>query len=108
MNIKTGDIVQILLGKDRGKSGKILRVWTKEHKVLVEGINVYKRHVKKTRQHEGGILDLPKPIDLSNVALVCPSCKKITRVGIKIEAGSKVRICKKCHEEIKSAKKETK
>lgn len=108
MNIKTGDIVQILLGKDRGKSGKILRVWTKEHKILVEGVNVYKRHIKKTSQHEGGILDLPKPIDLSNAALICPSCKKITRVGIKIEANQKIRICKKCHEEIKSPKKETK
>lgn len=108
MKIKTGDIVQVLLGKDRGKSGKVLRVWTKETKVLIEGINVYKRHVKKTGQHEGGILDLPKPINLSNVALICPSCKKTTRVGVKIEANNKVRICKKCHEEIKNSKKEAK
>jgi large subunit ribosomal protein L24 len=105
LKIKTGDNVQILLGKDRGKSGKILRVWTKENKVLVENINIYKRHVKKTAQHEGGVLDIPKPVNSSNVSLICPSCKKTTRVGIKIEGNNKMRICKKCNEEIKNVKK---
>lgn len=98
--IKTGDTVQILLGKDRGKSGKVLKVLTKENKIFVEDLNLYKRHVKKTNQHEGGIIDLPKPLDISNVALLCPECKKPTRVGIKIEANKKIRICKKCQEEI--------
>lgn len=107
MKIKTGDMVQILLGKDRGKSGKVLRVFTKENKVLVEGINIYKRHVKKTKKHEGGIVDIPKPINISNASLICPSCKKATRVGMKIELHKKIRVCKKCHEEIKT-KKETK
>ena len=101
MKIKKDDKVQLLLGKDRGKSGKVLRVWSKEGKVLVEGTNVFKRHVKKTKQHEGGILDLPKPVDLSNVALICPACKKPTRVGFKLEGKIKTRICKKCGEVIK-------
>lgn len=107
MKINRNDTVKILLGKDRGKNGKVLRVWTKENKILVEGINIYKRHVKKTKQHEGGIVDIPKPINISNVSIICPSCKKKTRVGIKIESNKKIRVCKKCHEEIK-AKKETK
>ncbi len=116
MKIKTGDTVQILLGKDRGKTGKVLRVWTKENKILVEGVNIYKRHIKKTKQHEGGIIDIPKPLNFSNVSLICPSCKKKTRISMKIELNKqslrsedlkKIRICKKCHEEIKM-KKESK
>lgn len=107
MKIQSGDNVKILLGKDRGKTGKVLRVFSKENKVLVEGINMYKRHVKKTASHEGGILDIPKPVNISNVALVCPECKKQTRVGIKIEKDIKNRICKKCKVEIK-VKKEKK
>ncbi|MFA5932769.1 MAG: 50S ribosomal protein L24 [Microgenomates group bacterium] len=100
MKIQTGDNVKILLGKDRGKIGKVLRVWTKEDKVLVEGINMYKRHVKKTAQHEGGILDIPKQINISNVALVCPECKKPSRIGVIFEGEVKSRICKKCKEKI--------
>lgn len=107
MKIQTGDNVKILLGKDRGKSGKVLRVWTKEGKALVEGINMYKRHVKKTGQHEGGILDIPKPLNISNIAIICPECKKQTRVGIKIAGELKSRICKKCNTELK-VKKEKK
>lgn len=101
MKIKKNDIVQILLGKDRGKTGKVLRVLVKGGKVAVEGVNVYKRHVKKSGQHEGGILEIAKPVNISNVALVCPNCKKAGRVGYKIEGESKVRICKKCKEVIK-------
>lgn len=106
-NIHKEDNVKILLGKDRGKTGKVLRVWTKENKVLVEGINMYKRHVKKTAQQSGGILDIPKPVNISNVMVVCPECKKTTRTGIKIEGELKSRFCKKCKQEIK-AKKEKK
>lgn len=108
MKIQINDNVKILLGKDRGKTGKVLRVWTKENKVLVEGINMYKRHIKKTAQHEGGVLDIPKPLDISNVALVCPECKKTTRVGMKIEADTKSRFCKKCKKEVVIKKEKTK
>lgn len=108
MKIKKGDEVKILLGKDNGKSGKVERVFPKESKILVAGVNVIKRHIsKKITGSEGQILDIAKPINLSNVALICPNCKKPTRVGFKINgtdlpAGrqEKVRICKKCGKEI--------
>ncbi len=98
--IKKGDSVQILLGKDRGKSGKVERVLTKESKVFVSGSNIVKRHVKKQGQIEGGIIDIIKPMNISNVALICPSCKKVTRVGFSMVAGQKKRICRKCGKEI--------
>lgn len=99
--ILKGDEVRVMLGKDRGKSGKIERVLAKEGKVFVAGANVSKRHLRKQGQIEGGILDIVKPIDISNVSLVCPECKKTTRVGIRVEGDTKMRICKKCGKEIK-------
>lgn len=101
MKIKKGDKVKILLGKDRGKEGKIAHVLGKKEKVFVEGVNLYKRHVRKHQGIEGGIIEIPKPMDVSNVALVCPSCNKTTRVGSKMEGSDKVRVCKKCKKEIK-------
>lgn len=102
MKIRKNDTVQIQLGKDRGKSAKVLRVLTKEGKILVEGLNMYKRHIgKKAGLKEGNILEIAKPLNISNVILVCPACKKTTRVGYKIEGKVKVRICKKCQEVIK-------
>ncbi len=102
MKIKKGDTVKVLLGKDSGKEGKVAFVLGKDKKVFVEGANLYKRHVKKQGQIEGGIIDLPKPFDISNVALICPNCKKLTRVGYKIVGNDKFRICKKCNKEIKT------
>ena len=106
MKILTGDEVKIVLGKDHGKTAKVTRVVPKEKKVFVEGINIYKRHVSGKRQgiNEGGILDIQKPVDLSNIMLVCPSCKKPTRVGFKLNAKEKLRICRKCGKEIKVVK----
>lgn len=101
MKIKKGDKVKILLGKDRGKEGKVAFVLAKAGKVFVEGANLYKRHVKKQGQIEGGIIDIPKPFDVSNVALVCSNCKKATRVGYIMAGNEKVRICRKCEKEIK-------
>lgn len=100
LRIKKGDEVQVLLGKDRGKSGKVMRVFSKGNKVLVEGLNMYKRHVRKMGEHEGGIIEIPKPLNISNVAFVCPKCKKPTRIGYRIDGENKVRICKKCGEVI--------
>ena len=93
--------MKILLGKDRNKTGKVIRVLNKKGRVLVEGVNMYKRHVRKMGQTEGGIIEITKPVDASNLALVCPSCKKPTRVGFKSENNTKVRVCKKCKEVIK-------
>lgn len=101
MKIRKGDKVKILLGKDRGKEGKVVHVRGKDSKLFVEGANLYKRHVKKHGDIEGGIIDLPKPLNISNVALVCPNCNKASRVGYKITGNDKVRICKKCQKEIK-------
>jgi large subunit ribosomal protein L24 len=98
--LKKGDTVQILLGKDRGKSGQIERVLTKKEQIVVGGLNVYKRHVKGRMGIEGGIIDLVKPMNLSNVALICPNCKKMTRVGFKVTDSGKMRVCKKCGKEI--------
>lgn len=90
-----------MLGKDRGKTGKVLMVWSKKDQVLVEGVNFYRRHVRKSGQQQGGIIDIAKPLSVSNLALVCPSCQKTTRVGFKIENGDKRRVCKKCGKDIK-------
>ncbi len=104
MKIKKGDKVKVLLGKDSGKMGEVKLVLGKKKRVFVEGVNLYKRHVKKTEGMEGGIIDLPKSMNVSNVMLVCPNCNKPTRVGFKITGKEKIRICKKCGKEVKSAK----
>lgn len=101
MKIKKGDKVKIMLGKDKGKEGKVEFVLGKERKVFVGGANLYKRHVKKMQNMEGGIIDIPKPLDVSNVKLICPNCNKPTRVGYKMVGKDKLRVCKKCQKEFK-------
>ncbi|MDI6591655.1 MAG: 50S ribosomal protein L24 [Patescibacteria group bacterium] len=106
MKIKKGDTVLIISGKDRGKKGKVLKAFPKERKVLVEGVNIVKKHLRPRRMGEKGqIIEMPSPIDVSNVKLICPKCGKATRIGYKIKSKiknqkSKIRICKKCGEEI--------
>jgi len=101
MKIKKGDTVLVICGKYRGKSGKVLKAFPKEKKILVEGVNIAKKHQRPKREGEKGqIVELPLPIDVSNVKLICPNCKKATRVGYKIIEGKKYRICKKCGQEI--------
>jgi len=93
--IKKDDLVHILTGKDKGKEGKVLHVFPAKNKVIVEGINILKKHKKKTDKGEGGIFDVPSPIDLSNVALVCPVKKVPTKVGFTIlKDGTKKRVSK--------------
>lgn len=101
MKIKKGDKVKIILGKDRGKEGKVEYVLGKKKRVFVGGANLYKRHVRKQGQIEGGIIDIPKSLNISNVALICPNCNKVTRVGLVMEGTEKVRKCKKCGKEMK-------
>ncbi len=106
MKIKKGDTVLIISGKYRGKKGKVLKAFPKERKILVEGINIVKKHQKPRRAGEKGqIVEMPAPIDVSNAKLICPKCGKATRVGYKIISNiknqkSKIRICKKCGQEI--------
>lgn len=101
MKIKKGDKIKIMLGKDRGKEGTVKYVLASKDKVFVGGANLYKRHVRRMKGIEGGIIDIPKPMDVSNVALICPNCKKLTRIGLKSTGGTKIRVCKKCGKEIK-------
>jgi large subunit ribosomal protein L24 len=98
MKIKSGDKVKVIRGKDRGKTGKVDKVFPKKGKVLVSGVNVFRRHLKpRGEKQPGGIVDINKPINVANVVLVCPSCNKNTKVGYLIDKkGEKTRICKKC------------
>jgi large subunit ribosomal protein L24 len=102
MKLKKGDTVKIVKGKDVGKSGKIEKVFSKESKVIVEGVNQYKRHIKaKTPVQKSEIITLTKPLPVANVMLLCQQCKKPTRVGYKIVKDEKTRVCKKCKADIK-------
>ena len=112
MRIKKGDLVQMLSGKDRGKQGRVIDARPGDRKVIVENLNVAKRHQKPrpirdasrmggTQMAPGGIIDKPAAVSVSNVMLVCPQCKNRTRVGHRVnEEGRKVRVCKKCKQDI--------
>ena len=102
VHVKTGDTVVVLSGKDKGKQGTVLAVSPKEGKVIVEKVNMVKKHVKPRRMGEpGGIIEAEGAMYACKVQLVCPRCKKPTRVGHKLfEDGTKARICVKCGEEI--------
>ena len=97
MKLKKGDRVKVIAGKDLGKDGVIMRVLPEKDKVIVEGVNIAKKHQRPTRATmQGGIIDKDMPIHVSNVALICGSCGA-TRIGYRIdEAGKKVRVCRKC------------
>ncbi|HHU69488.1 MAG TPA: 50S ribosomal protein L24 [Thermoanaerobacterales bacterium] len=99
-NIKKGDTVYIISGKDKGKKGKVLSVLPKEGKIIVEGVNIVKKHVRPTRElQQGGIIDQEAPFYSSKAMVVCNKCNKPTRIGRKfLKEGSKVRVCKKCGE----------
>lgn len=97
MKLKKGDEVKIVVGKDKGKTGKIEKVFPKEQKVQVLGVNQYKRHTKARSQREKSeIVTITKPLAIANVMLVCPKCHLPTRVGYQNEGEKKERICKKC------------
>jgi len=101
MKIKKNDQVLVISGKDKGRKGKIVRTFRKEGKIVIEGINIKKKHVRPKKQGEKGqIVEIPAPIDASNVKLICNKCKKATRAGYKILDKKKYRICKECDEEI--------
>lgn len=102
LKLKVGDQIKVKLGKDKGREGKIEKVFPKSLKVLVEGVNVYKKHVKAamTVDRKGGIFEISRPMAVSKLALICPKCKKPTRVGFNVEKGKKIRVCRKCGKEI--------
>ena len=97
MKIQKDDNVKILIGKDKGREGKVVQAFPKKNTILVAGLNTYKKHVKPTQNQKGGIITKERALAVSKVILVCPNCKKDTRVGYSIDkAGNKYRICKKC------------
>ena len=99
MKIKVNDKVKILRGKDRGKEGKVIQVFPEAEKLVVEGVNIMKKHMRPRRQGEKGqTIELSAPLHLSKVSLLCPKCGRSGRVGSKLEAGAKKRICRKCKE----------
>jgi large subunit ribosomal protein L24 len=119
MKVKQGDLVQVLAGKDRGKQGKVLRALPRERRVVVENLNIVKRHTKPRPLRDssrmggqtmepGGVVEKPAPLDVSNVMLVCPVCNRPTRVGMTIKDVKgervKVRVCRRadCGQEIDS------
>ena len=95
MNLKTGDKVVVICGKDKGKEGKISQTLVKEDKVIVEGVNVVKKHQKATAQETGGIVDVEAPIHASNVMILDPKTNEPTRIGVKIEKDKKIRVARK-------------
>ncbi|MGA2910359.1 MAG: 50S ribosomal protein L24 [Candidatus Microgenomates bacterium] len=100
IKFKIGDTIKVTAGKDKGREGKIEKILPVDAKVVVAGINLYKKHVKGFGDVKGGVYDIPRPLGFGKVALICPKCKKITRVGFKFAGDEKVRICKKCKKEI--------
>lgn len=100
LNVKKGDTVIVITGKDKGKKGKILVAHPAEGKVVVEGINMVTKHKKPKGQTDpGGIIHQEAAMDASNVMIACSKCGKATRTGVKVlEDGSKIRVCKKCGE----------
>jgi large subunit ribosomal protein L24 len=101
MKIKSGDHVVVIAGKDKGKLGKVIQVFPQENRLVVDKVNKMTRHLKtRARDQKGQKIEFFAPISASNVMIVCPSCKKRTRVTHSIEGDDKKRICKKCKEAI--------
>lgn len=101
MKIKKGDQVLIITGKDRGKKGKVLKIFSVAQKIIVENINLAKKHRRPRRQGEKGqVVESPRPLHVSNVKLLCPKCGQAARIGYKVTETGKFRMCKKCQQEI--------
>lgn len=99
LHIRKNDMVVVITGKDKGKIGKVLQVFPRKGRAIVEGVNLVKKHMKPTPRSSGGIIEKPAPIHVSNLMLYCAKCKRGVKVAKKfLEDGRKVRVCKKCGE----------
>ena len=99
MKIKTNDNVKVMSGKDAGKTGKVIQVFPKEEKVVVEGVHIMKKNIKANKKGEKGQqIELSAPLHVSKLMLICPKCSRETRVGYRLEANDKKRVCRKCKE----------
>lgn len=100
-HVKKNDTVMVTTGKDKGKTGKVLRIVKKKDRLVVEKVNMIKRHVKPSQKSKGGIMERESPIHVSNVMVFCDKCSKPVKIGRKtLEDGKKVRFCRKCEEVI--------
>ncbi len=101
MKIKKDDTILIITGKDKGKKGKVIEVFPRQNKITIEGANLVKKHRRPRNEKEKGqIVELPRPISVSNVKLICPKCSKASRIGYRLTEKGKYRVCKKCNQEI--------
>lgn len=98
MKLRKGDTVKVVKGKDKGRTGKIEKILPGIGKILIPGVNVYKKHAKpRSEKERGGVIEVVKPLPVANVALVCPKCSQQTRIGYQVDkSGEKHRICRKC------------
>ena len=98
MDIKKGDTIKVLTGRDRNKTAKVVKVFTKNLTILVENVNLVKKHLRPKKEGEKGqVVSLARPLSVHRVMLVCSACGKATRTNHRLEGDKKVRICKKCH-----------
>lgn len=101
MKIKTGNLVRVTSGKDKGKEGKVIQAFPREGKVVVEKVNILKKHIRGQKGGKPGQrIELASPIPVSRVQMVCPACARLTRVGYEGKGKDKKRVCKKCRKEI--------
>lgn len=101
MKLRAKDKIKVVMGKDKGREAVVERVYPNQDKILAAGINIYKKHIKKSEKvPQGGLVELPRPISVSKLVLICPKCAKPTRIGYKLNQEKKIRICKKCKKEI--------
>jgi large subunit ribosomal protein L24 len=97
--IRKGDTVEVLAGKDKGKRGEVVRVNLKKEAVIVSGVNIVKKAMKKrSQQDQGGIAEVEAPLNISNVGIVCKKCGKPVKIGYKFDGDKKIRVCRKCGE----------
>jgi large subunit ribosomal protein L24 len=97
--LKKGDNVKVIAGREKGKTGKILKIDSEKHKLFVEKLNIVKKHQRPDAKGKGGIVEKEGPIDIANVMFLCNKCEAGVKVGFKmLDDGKKVRVCKKCHE----------
>lgn len=109
MKIKKGDKVIVRAGKDKGKVSTVSSVLARQGKIVMDGINIAKKHLKPTQENKrGGIIEIAKPIDSSSAMILCPNCNKPTRVEMKISGKTKERICKKCSGSLDKKREENK
>lgn len=99
MKIIKGDKVLLTIGKDKGRSGEVLVVFPKINRVVVKGLNIFKKHVKAQKGQKGGIIEKERALDASKVMILCPNCQKPSRIAYELDkSGAKHRLCKKCHQ----------